>query len=204
MIKTGIILSDNFNSLTGLPAVFPGSFQDVERDFKQYKSITAFTRYWHVGEDANNPLNYDLINQFDAFFETPEEYQVWLNSTDIVPKQLSSTDISDCPVDATVTRKGFLTKVPEIDFVRNTTKMEVTVKHYRNDVYIPVEYPDQVMEFSGNDIIEREVEPGVFKTEFQLFLDLHNSGMKVWEIGIQEILLNDSVGLIDQNCNYGS
>lgn len=206
MIKTAIILASKFSQFTGLPSVWKESdWQSVERDGKEYKKIVSFDRYFHEGEDANNPLNFALINQFDGYFETEAEYNAWINSTDIVPILHVVEDISNCPYDPTVTRKAELSRLPITDFLKNVTSMEWRIKHYRDGVYIPVEIPDIDIAFQATTDIQREFPAGsgIFKTEYELMIDMQNAGYKVWEIAISELHYNDSKGLLDEKCNYG-
>ena len=198
--KTAVVLKSK--ELTELPSIWKESdFHIVERDGKEYKKISSFNQYWHVDEDENKGLDYDLINQFDGFFETESEYNAWINSTDIVPTKLVILNISNHPHDKTVTRKAEVSKIPIIDFLKNKVTMETIVKHYRNDVHIPVEIPDIEVQFTADNEIKREHE-GQMIGEYDLLVQMHEEGYKIWDLVQGEIMRNDSTGLLNERCNY--
>jgi hypothetical protein len=128
MIKTGIISQDRFNQLIGLPPVWQESdWQMVDRDGKTYKMITSFNHYFTD----------DLINQLDAIFETEDEFQVWLNSTDIIPTFQVIRNMPDKIIDGVLYHRkadvlGFFE--PEYMFKRNILKLNVAVRHYLTTV----------------------------------------------------------------------
>jgi hypothetical protein len=195
MTKTGIILASKKDQLLGLPEVWQESdWHIVERDGKQYKQITSFDHYF----------NQDIINQMDALFETEDEYQVWLNSTDIVPILHIVQDISVCPIDSTLTRKAVLIDHPSIQYLKNTAGMRWRIQHY-NSEGVHQKNMDKELEFIATMDIKREFPPnsGQMIGEYEIMMYLMNNlGYKIWEIAISELHFNDAKGLLNTKCNY--
>jgi hypothetical protein len=154
MIKTGIILASKKDQLTGLPSVWQESdWQDMERDGKQYKKIVSFAHYFHQ----------DIINQMDAFFETEDEYQVWINSTDIIPTFQVIRDMPDKTIDGVAyQRKADALGMPEINFKKNKLVLKIAVRHYIDEIEQKQLYQEVQLE-AANDL---EVFPGMGEYDY--------------------------------------
>jgi hypothetical protein len=152
--KTAIILASKFDQLTGLPTVWQESdWHTVERDGKQYKKIVSFAQYF----------TQDIINQMDAFFETEGEYQVWINSTDIIPTFQVIRDMPDKTIDGVAyQRRADVLGMPEINFKKNKLVLKIAVRHYLDEVEQKQLYQEIELE-AANDL---EVFPGMGEYDY--------------------------------------
>lgn len=190
MIYTGVIQTSALPGLNDRPAVWQDKyFQDVERDNISYKMIKSFSHYFTT----------DIINQFEHVFETEEEYQMWLNSTDIVPTLVIEQDISDYNG---MQRKAVCLEFPVINFKKNELRIRLGIQHFIEAVEQKQYYKEiELHAHNGNNItIDTQ---GTTMLEYDFFVHQHiNEGKTIPELVQSAIQMRDSDGTINTKCEY--
>jgi hypothetical protein len=186
MIYTGIIQTDRFSSLTGTPDVWDNRWSDVERDGITYKQITSFPHYF----------TQVVINQLDALFETEQEYQAWIESTDIVPTFLVVEHHTNHPHYPDYIRTATAVQMPAINFKKNSLAIALEVRTYdaagteQKQLYREVELIADnttiVQDSLGNDI-----------GEYDYIIGLMNQGVSIEQIIRNSIQNRSADGTID-------
>ena len=168
---------------------------------------TIFSKEFEVDDNMyyslmSNPGKYMIQNNSIVDYIDPYDDIDFL----VTPTKHILIDISNHPIDNTVNRKAELTKIPEIDFLRNRVTMQIRIKHYRNDVHIPSEIPDKQITFTADNQLKREYPEGSGNMigEYDMLVAAQDAGYKIWDLAVAEIHHNDTIGLLNEKCNYDS
>jgi len=183
------LIFDNKDTVTNVPVIFQNHWQTVTRDNITYDMIHTFNKY----------VTQDLINQALHIFETEEEYQTWLNSTDIVPTLVIDQDISDYNG---MQRKAVCLEFPVINFKKNELRIRLGIQHFIEAVEQKQHYKEiELYAHNGNSItIDAQ---GNTMPEYNFFVQQHiNEGKTIPELVQSAIQMRDIDGTINTKCNY--